>query len=213
MWPTSAASALATEYNPAAAYAVGDVVKIGKYIVSGRIGGAFDMGVWLILKYGTTLAKTNGDALTGVNWTVNSPASAGISGTRINLRTIGQSPPASGSALAAAYAAISDATAGFNLSDLAFAVSQQWGAGGNLPDSSGFSEDDFEGADAYYVCGRTIPASENAPVSIGVYGAHPLAPAYWDLLPDYTAGEARTDCGAENPYEAVMCGRCGRLLA
>lgn len=214
IWPAQTAAELASHYSPAAAYSVGDVIKIGQYLATGRTGGAYDMGIWTIIRHGATLTKaSDGSALTGVNWSVASPASAGINAARISLRTVGQSPPASGSALAAAYAAISDGTAGFNLSDLSFAVSQQWAGGGSLPDGSAFSKEGLEGSDAYYVCTRTIAASANAPLSIGAYGQHPLSPSYWDLLPDYTAGEARTDCGAENAYEAVMCGRCGRLLA
>lgn len=215
-WPASAASALASHYSPAAAYEPGDVIKIGQYLATGRTGGAYDMGIWAIMRHGTTLAKTDGTALNGVNWSTGSPIDTpSITGTRMNLKTGGVSPPSSGAAIAAAYAAITNAAAGFNLSDIAFAVSAQWAAGGNLPDSGTFSKETFEGADAYYVCTRTIAASSNSPASLGAYGAHPLLAAYWDLLPDYTAGEARSDCGSlntENAYENIFCGRCGRLL-
>lgn len=210
IWTTETA----THWSPTAAYHPGDIVKIGQYLATGRTGGAYDMGIWVVVRHGAVLTKaSNGSALTGVNWSTGSPAVASITGTRINLRTIGHNPPASGAALAAAYAAIADGTAGFNLSDLSIAVSAQWAAGGSLPDTSTFSKDDLEGANSYYVCGRDIAANSlNSPESIGAYGEHPLSPNYWQLLPTYTAGALRTDCPAENDYDAIFCGRCGRPL-
>lgn len=217
LWPASSASTLASHWSPTSAYKPGDVVKVGQYLATGRTGGAYDMGIWIVVKHGKTLLKTNGDTVRGVDWSSGTPLTVisvgGSPNYRMSLRYGGGLPPSSGSDIAAAWASVSDATAGWNLSDMSVAVSAQWAAGGSLPDSGTFSLGDLQGSDGYYVCSKTITANtKNSPASIGVYGGHPLHGDYWDALPDYTAGAVRSDCPAENAYEATFCGRCGRLL-
>lgn len=213
LWPVQSRLDAATHYNPAAAYKVGDIVKIGQYLDSGRFGGVYDLGIWVIQKHGTTLAKTDGTALTGMNFAISSLSAPTITGSRIDLKT-GGNPPSTGAVIAAYYAAISDGTAGFNLSDLSFAVTAQWNAGTHTFSAS-FSDTAFAGSDGYYFCTRDIAASSNSPASLGAFGnpaEHPLSPLYWTNLAAATVGEARTDCTAENAYEAIVCGRCGRPL-
>lgn len=217
VWPAQSLSELATDYSPTRFYIPGDVVKIGQYLATGRVGGAYDMGIWIIVKHGKVLTTTAGVAVQGVNWSSGTPlTSISVDGSpnyRMALRFGNSNPPSTGAAIAAALASVSDVTAGWNLSDMSIAVSAQWAAGGNLPDGGAFSQGSMQGADAYYVCKKAIAANtKNSPASIGAYGQHPLSGTYWEAITAYTAGEGRTDCNAENDFQAVFCGRCGRLL-
>ena len=214
-WPV----ATAIDYAANRAYKIGDLIKVGSYVTTGRWGDGYLMWLTLFMKYGSTQQKTDLTTITAIDFTVGALSDPSVTGTTINMRTGGLTP-STPAAFVAYMAAVTDATAGFNLSKMGFIFTQQWAGGGPFPSSAGFSGT-WEGSDAYYTCSRPIAASSYAPD--GYYSPSDILPTngepwhrdYWFPMPSTyspstSQGAARTDCNGENAYEAKFCGRCGR---
>ena len=217
-WPT----ATAIDYAANRAYKVGDLIKVGPYVTTGRWGGGYHMWLTMFMKHGYVPTKTDGTVILTINYSVASPQLITFTGTQLNLRT-GGNPPSSPATFVSDLAAISDATAGFNLSKTGMIFTQEWADGGSFPGSSSFGGESFSTTDAYYTCSREIAASSYAPD--GYYGVDDALPtggepwhrSHWypmpsDYAPSTSQGVARSDCTAENAYEAKFCGRCGRPI-